>query len=348
MDMKQFLIVTLVILFSQVASVQARTEEALAAGMVNPGYEEQPAWFKHSFLDLGEDVAEAAEAGRRVILYFYQDGCPYCAKLLQDNFGQQTITEKTQKYFDVITVNMWGDREVTDVKGEVMTEKNFAVSMKVMFTPTLLFLDEQGDVILRINGYYAPHKFDLALDYAAGRHEKQGTFRAYLSKKDPAPASGKLHVQPEYLRPPYQLNTIVQMGEKPLMVLFEQKQCAACDELHEDILMRPESRALSDQFQVVLFDTWSDTPVITPDGQREKVRDWAKRLNIQYTPSMVFFDKQGQEVFRAEGYIKTFHVQSVMEYVLSGAYQNEPEFQRFVEARADALREQGIEVDLMK
>jgi thioredoxin-related protein len=346
--MKQILIITLLLVLGQSAMVQAKTEAPLDQGMVNPGYEEQPAWFKSSFLDLGEDVTEAAEEGRRVLLYFYQDGCPYCAKLLQDNFGQRTISEKTQKHFDVITVNMWGDREVTDLQGQVMTEKSFAVSMKVMFTPTLLFLNEQGEVLLRINGYYAPHKLDLALDYVAGRYEKQGAFRDYLAQNNPAPASGKLHVQPEYLRPPYQLNTIVKLGKKPLMVLFEQKQCVACDELHEDILMRPESRALSDQFQVVLFDTWSETPVITPDGKRETTKAWARRLNIQYTPSMVFFNNQGQEVFRTEGYLKTFHVQSVMEYVLSGAYQTEPEFQRFVEARADALREQGIEVDLMK
>jgi thioredoxin-related protein len=346
--MKQFLITLLIIMSSQATLVQAREEGTLGAGMVNPGYEEQPAWFKTSFLDLGEDVAEAAEEGRRVLIYFYQDGCPYCAKLLQDNFGQQKISEKTQQHFDVITVNMWGDREVTDIEGEVMTEKNFAVSMKVMFTPTLLFLNEQGEELLRINGYFPPHKFDLALDYVSGRHEKRGGFRDYLAQHDPAPASGKLHIQPEYLRPPYQLNTILQLGNKPLMVLFEQKQCADCDELHEDILQRPESRALSDQFQVVLLDTWSDTPVITPGGQREKVKDWARRLNIQYTPSMVFFDQQGQEVFRSEGYLRAFHVQSVMEYVLSGAYQTEPEFQRFVEAKADALRAQGIEVDLMK
>jgi len=345
--MRQFIIFT-ILLLSQSAMVQAKTEAPLEQGMVNPGYEEQPTWFKTSFLDLGEDVAEAAEDGRRVLIYFYQDGCPYCTKLLQDNFGQQKISEKTQKHFDVITVNMWGDREVTNMTGEMMTEKNFAISMKVMFTPTLLFLNEQGEEILRINGYFPPHKFDLALDYAAGRHEKKGGFRDYLAQNDPAPASGKLHVQPEYLRPPYQLNTIVKMGKKPLMVLFEQKQCADCDELHEDILMRPESRALSDQFQVVLFDTWSDTPVISPDGQRQTVKDWARRLNIQYTPSMVFFDQQGREVFRSEGYLKAFHVQSVMEYVLSGAYQTEPEFQRFVEAKADALRAQGIEVDLMK
>ena len=63
----------------------------------------EPAWFKESFLDIREDIAEATTTGRRVLLYFYQDGCPYCAKLLNDNFGNREIAEKTQQGFDVIT-----------------------------------------------------------------------------------------------------------------------------------------------------------------------------------------------------------------------------------------------------
>ena len=89
------------------------TEEKLQAGMVNPGYEEKPPWFKDSFLDIREDVAETAASGKRLILYFYQDGCPYCTKLLKDNFGNREIAQKTQQHFEVIAINMWGDREVT-------------------------------------------------------------------------------------------------------------------------------------------------------------------------------------------------------------------------------------------
>lgn len=345
--MKNWLIGILVLGVWTTAVVQAKTEGELGAGMVNPGYEEQPKWFKSSFLDLREDVAEAAEEGRRVILFFYQDGCPYCAKLLQENFGQKHISDKTQAHFDVISINMWGDREVTDMQGNAITEKNLAVNRKVMFTPTLMFLDEEGKDVLRINGYYAPHKFEHALDYVSGRKENTLAFGEYLAAQKPEPGSGKLHIEPEYLRPPYQLNSILRLSDKPMMVLFEQKQCKACDELHEDILQRPESKELSDQFQVVLFDTWSNTPVVTPDGKKESVKDWAKRMNINYTPSMVFFDTQGNEVFRAEGYLKSFHVQSVMAYVASGAYKTEPEFQRYIEGRAEAMREQGLEVDLM-
>ncbi len=54
--------------------VHAATDTELKPGMVNPGYEEKPDWFKVSFLDLYEDIEEAADDGKRVMLYFYQEG----------------------------------------------------------------------------------------------------------------------------------------------------------------------------------------------------------------------------------------------------------------------------------
>jgi hypothetical protein len=52
-------------------------------------------------------------------------------------------------------------------------------------------------------------------------------------------------------------------------------------------------------------------------------------------------------VFRTEAYLKAFHTQSSMDYVASMAYLEQPEFQRYIAARAAVLEEQGIHVDLM-
>jgi thioredoxin-related protein len=118
------------------AAQPAAHEAQLKDGMVNPGYQDKPAWFKASFLDIREDIVEATADGKRLLLYFYQDGCPYCAKLSNDNFGNRAIAEKTQQSFEVIAINMWGDREVTDVQGSSTTEKGFAATLRVQYTPT--------------------------------------------------------------------------------------------------------------------------------------------------------------------------------------------------------------------
>ena len=68
---------------------------------------------------------------------------------------------------------------------------------------------------------------------------------------------------------------------------------------------------------------------------------------MQYAPSLVFFDQQHREVFRTDAWLKAFHVQSAMDYAASGAYREQPEFQRFIADRAAALEAQGIHIALM-
>ncbi len=328
------------------AAQPAPHEAALSAGMVNPGYHDKPDWFKSSFLDIREDIEDANTAGRRLLLYFYQDGCPYCAKLLSDNFGNRAIVDKTRSAFDVIAINMWGDREVIDLSGQATTEKQFASALRVQYTPTLLFLDEQGEVVLRINGYFAPHKFDVALDFVAGRHERRGGFRDFYAAAAPVPAKQDLNPLGGTLPRPLRLDRR-DAGARPLLVLFEQGSCADCDELHRDILARPAVATALSNLDVAQVDIWSQDRLHTPDGREIPARDWARELGIQHTPSLVFFDDRGAEVFRTEAYLRTFHVHGAIDYVVSGAYRWQPSFQRFLQHRTEALEQRGISVDLM-
>ena len=58
---------------------------------------EYPAWFKKSFLDLPDDLAAAAEAGKKGHrLYFGQKRCPYCQRLMEVNFGEPDIARYTR------------------------------------------------------------------------------------------------------------------------------------------------------------------------------------------------------------------------------------------------------------
>jgi thioredoxin-related protein len=57
---------------------------------------------------------------------------------------------------------------------------------------------------------------------------------------------------------------------------------------------------------------------------------------------------QGKQVIRIDAFLKSFHFQSVLDYVSSKAYKKQPNLQRFIRARADALRERGVVVDIWK
>ena len=305
-----------------------------------------PPWFSESFLDLREDVREAAQGGKRLMLYFGQDGCPYCKALMQTNFTQPGIVAKTRKHFVAIALNIWGDREVTWFDGRAMREKEFARFLKVQFTPTLVFFDERGEIVARLNGYYPPHRFEAVLDWVAGRMEGGTSLRDYLQQNARDAASATLHDEPFFMRAPYDLRR--RQGAKPLAVLFETPYCAGCDEMHREGFARPEVKAQLSKFDVVRFSLGDSSPVVTPDGERLPAAEWARRLKVGYTPSIVFFDAFGREVFRIEAYLRPFHLAGSFDYVSSGAYASQPSFQRFLQAKAEHLRERGENVDLWK
>ena len=268
------------------------------------------------------------------------------AERLFDNFSQRSIVEKTRQHFVALAMNMWGDREVTWLDGRVMAEKEVARLLKVQFTPTLLFFDENGTVVARLNGYDPPQRFEPVLDYVAGHLERRQALGDYLRQRVREPASPVLHDEPFFVRPPYDLRR--EPGAKPLAALFETTHCSPCDELHREGLQRPEVRALVGEFDVARFSLAASTPLTSPAGRATTAQAWARELGVTYTPTIVFFDRSGIEVFRIDAYLRPFHLAASFDYVAGGGYRSEPSFQRYLQGRAEDLRARGEVVDLWR
>jgi thioredoxin-related protein len=293
---------------------------AAMAQASNPRAIEIPKWFSESFLDLREDVREAAREGRRLMLYFGQDGCPYCKALMKANFGDPQIEATTRRHFIAVALNIWGDREVTWIDGRVMPEKELARFLGVQYTPTLLFFDEKGEVALRLNGYQPPERFKVALEYARLPRAGRPAYADYLAGKaggTPAKAEEGLEAH---------------LGKgKPVLVIVSRAGCRECDELEREGLKRAEVVRGLQRFTVV---------------RRDAAGAWARARNVGYAPTLVFLEADGREAFRTEGYLRPFHLGTTVDYVGSGAYRSEPSFQRYLQARADRLRAEGKPVDL--
>lgn len=273
--------------------------------------QEAPEWFVESFLDIREDAAEAAKGGKRLMLYFMQDGCPYCKQLVSVNFRDPRIVDKMQRNFMPVLINIWGDREVTAADGRRMPEKRFAAVLKVQFTPTLVFFDKRGAVVHRINGYLRPDELYAALDAAIGKTPPAAA----------TPGSSRLDLR----RKP---------GAKPIAVLLLSPGCDACEELERHLKTADARTQLA---RVELLRAASGVSVVTASG--------SQRLSSAYVPAIVFFAGD-TEVFRTEAYLRPFHLASAFDYVASGSYAREPSFQRFVQARAEKMRGRGERVDL--
>ena len=316
----------------------------LALVCVPAAAEEVPSWFTESLLHLPDDVADAAKEKKRVMLYFGQDGCPYCKRLMEVNFRQPETVQRMRRHFVALALNIWGDREMVWTDGKATTEKQLAARLRVQFTPTLVFLDEKGEVALRLNGYYPPARFDAALDYVAGRLEKRIAFAEFMKDFDRQQPKTELRHEPYFLPAPADLRRFP--GARPLAVLFEGPNCGECDELHRVSLRRDDVLMELSKYDVARFSLSSGEFLTGLDGRKATQAGFAARLKVAHTPTLVLFDPGGREIIRLEAYFRPFHVAGALEYVSSGAWRREPQFQRFLQARAERIRARGQNVDL--
>lgn len=319
-----------------------------AAQLASPHAIDIPRWFSLSLLDFKDEIPEAARQGKRVMVYFGQDGCPYCKALMQANFGPGPIADKTKKHFVSIAINIWGDADVTWIDGRKTSEKALARELGVQFTPTLLFFETDGRLVLRVNGYQPPERFTHLLDWVIERREREVSLAEHLATqlKEPALPAARAP-RPYLLRDPARQLARAGRG-RPLAVLFESPACRSCVEMHDEAFARPGLKTLLARFDVARLLPGEPAALVTPDGRRSDARAWARDLKIDLYPTVLFFDAQGREVFRFDGYLRPFHVESAFDYVASGAYRTEPQFQRHVQARAERLRAAGQPVDLWR
>jgi len=170
--------------------VGAYSSRARAQEINDDGLHVQP-WFLESFLDLRDDLAEAREANKRLILLWEQRGCPYCAEMHKVNFADKEIVDYITTNFAVLQLNLWGAREVTDFDGKAMGEGKMARRWGVNFTPTLMFLDtvsNEGKTardleVVRMPGYFKPFHFISMLEFVHTKAYEKQVFQRFLQDK---------------------------------------------------------------------------------------------------------------------------------------------------------------------
>lgn len=139
-----------------------------------------------------------------------------------------------------------------------------------------------------------------------------------------------------------------------LMVVFEQRSCPYCRELHRVNFRRPEMVAhLARNWTVVQLDIWGAREVTDFDGEALEERDLARKWGVVFTPTVVLMPAGNAgaaslaeaEAFRIPGYFKPFHFLASLDYVAGGQHR-EQDFQRFLQDRFERLAAQGIEPDV--
>lgn len=301
-----------------------------------------PEWFIQSFLDIPEDAAAAGGEGRHAILFFDSPGCPYCYKMIEENFKHSWYTDFIRENFHTIALNIHGDREVAFNEDLHPTEKELARLLNIRFTPTMLFLDSASKTVLRIDGYRSVDNFKQILDYVHEKAYLSAGLSEYLEAKS-LPAVYTLRPHPDF----QPLSDLSRVKTEPLMVIFEDKTCTACDALHDNLLPLDSTRELMKDMTVVRLDAQSDQIIIDVTGRETTPKQWARELELTYRPGIVMFDA-GKEVFRIDAFRYTFHFQQALRYVVERQWQNYERYSDFASAHREAVLDSGVDVNVQE
>jgi thioredoxin-related protein len=106
-------------LFAACAVLMTMTFGASAFELGDDGLHKAP-WMRDTFKDLGEDLAEATDEGKRLMIIIEQRGCIYCKKMHEEVFPIEEIASYIDENFFVVQINMFGDVEVTDFDGTTL------------------------------------------------------------------------------------------------------------------------------------------------------------------------------------------------------------------------------------
>lgn len=136
-----------------------------------PGRAAGDAFFQPSFGDFREELEAARSEGKRgLMLVFEQDDCPYCRRFREQVLSRDDVRRWYRDHFAVLAVDVLGAVAVTDVNGEGTDERGLARRYAVRATPTLVFVDTRGQVVLRHAG--APRDAESFL--LLGRYVAEG------------------------------------------------------------------------------------------------------------------------------------------------------------------------------
>ncbi len=303
-----------------------------------------PEWFKESFLDFREDAAEAGENGKHLLLFFHVAGCPYCKKMLDDNFTSGENAKLVQANFDSIDIDLKGGKEIEFNKDMTVTEADLGRALQVNYTPTILFMSADNKVVARLNGYRSPREFRQVINFVKEKAYKTTDLATYRQKhlndtvytlKDDASYVTETDLQK------------LSKQDKPLMIIFEDKTCDECERFHKEVLDLKETKKILKKYNVVRLDALSDDPIVDTEGNKTTAKAWLKKRNISYRPAVLLYS-EGKEIEKVTGLLKSYHFQQLLNFVAEKKYTEYDSWIAYLNVQSKKILESGKDIDIWK
>lgn len=154
-------------------------------------------WYLESFLDLGEDLAAATAAGKRFAILWGLKGCPACRRMHEVHLADPQTERYVRENFEMLHLNILGQRPVTDFDGGKPGEKALAARYAIEGTPSIQFFPETTEglgsrapaarEVARMPGLPDPRQFLAWFRFVREKGYERGAFADWPGNR---PAGG--------------------------------------------------------------------------------------------------------------------------------------------------------------
>jgi thioredoxin-related protein len=300
-----------------------------------------PSWFKDSFLEIADDVDEAAESGKHVLLFFHLNGCPYCAQTVNQQFQKEPLKSFMQEHFDSIEINVRGDREIAMTEEITTTERTLAKYLNIQGTPTIIMLNSKNQVVLRLAGYRSTRALQQAFNYVSEKAYLGTSFSNY--KRENMQYGQYRFITDRLIENVSDFSSL----RGPVVLLVEDDDCDDCATFHSKLISRAEIREQLEQYRLIRIDGKSEELITDFNGRRISPRDWVAELKMDYRPGIILFD-EGKEVARVASLLFPFHFEHLLRYGLNKNHLKYSRYGELMRARQEELFAQGIDTNVGK
>jgi len=137
---------------------------------------------------------------------------------------------------------------------------------------------------------------------------------------------------------------------KRLVIIFEQRGCIYCRQMHEKLLSDPEvTDFIKENFMVVQYNMFGDEEVIDLDGEELTEKTAARKWGYVFTPTIVFLPEEVPEsgtvseaaVATMPGAFGKWTFLNMFRWVHEKGYEGEEHFQKYHARIFNQLREEG-------
>jgi len=110
-------------------------------------------FFNETWGDLPEELQKAKDEGKKGILIFFElVECPFCHYMKKNVLNQAKVQKFYRKHFLNFVVDIEGDVEMVNLKGETVKQKDFAKKNRVRATPVIAYYNLDVKMIYRHTG----------------------------------------------------------------------------------------------------------------------------------------------------------------------------------------------------